>query len=113
MRIEAYDFGTIKVDGETYTGDLKIISNTVFPGWWRLEGHLLKAADIPDVFEAAPEVLVVGTGYSGLMSISAEVKSRLDELGIELIAKPTGQAYHEFNRLVNKRRVAFVAHLTC
>ena len=113
MKIEAYDFGTITVDGKTYTSDLKIIGDTVLPGWWRIEGHLLKTADILDVLEAAPEVLVVGTGYSGLMAISGEVKSRLEELGIRLIAKPTGQAYHEFNRLAQSRKVAFAAHLTC
>jgi hypothetical protein len=113
MRIDAYDFGSITIDGKTYTRDLKIIDGRVIPDWWRLEGHLLQMADLHDVLDAAPEVLVVGTGSPGMMSVAPEVTRRLGGLGIKIITKPTGQACDEFNRLAAAHNTAFAAHLTC
>lgn len=117
MRIETYDFGCITIDGTVFRNDIKIVNGSVVPDWWRLEGHRLSPADIEDVLEAVPEVLIVGTGDPGLMRVSEEVKTCLARLRIELIAKPTRQACDEFNRLTAARRdparIAFAAHLTC
>jgi hypothetical protein len=113
MRIEAYDFGTIRIDGKTYTRDLKIIGGKVIADWWRMEGHCIFIPDIEDVLEAKPDVLVVGTGAPGLMTVSEEAASRLAELGIELVVKPTRDACDAFNCLSSSRDTAFAAHLTC
>jgi hypothetical protein len=113
MRIESYGFGTITIDGRTFTRDLKIIRGKVLPGWWRKEGHNLVPEDIEDVLAAGPDVLVVGTGHDGLMRLSPAVTIWLRDLGIELVARPTRQACDEFNRLSVDRDAAFAAHLTC
>ena len=117
MRIDAYDFGTITIDGKAFTNDVKIVNGSVISDWWRLEGHRLLPADIEDILRAVPEILVVGTGEPGLMRVSEEVKGRLAEAGIGLTVKPTRQACSEFNRLVtdseDPTKIAFAAHLTC
>ena len=113
MRIEAYDFGRITIDGKTFRNDLKIIRGKIVPSWWRKEGHNLLCADIEDILQAKPEVLIVGTGSPGMMTVSGEVTDRLAELGIELIVKPTRQACDAFNTITNTRDTAFAAHLTC
>ena len=116
MRIEAYDFGSITVDGRTFTNDLKIVRGDIIADWWRIEGHRLQAADIDDVLKARPRVLVVGTGDPGMMKVSGEVRTSLAELGIELVEHPTRRACEEFNNLVaagDPATVAFAAHLTC
>ena len=113
MRIEAYDFGSIRIDGEVFTSDIKIVRGVVVPGWWRREGHNLLPEDIEDILEARPDVLVVGTGYNGLMKISRAMEARLAEAGIRLVAKPTRRACEEFNDLSPTQDVAFAAHLTC
>ncbi len=113
MKIDAYEWGTITIDGETYTRDLKIINNKVVPKWWRKEGHNLLPEDVEDIFDARPGVLVVGTGHDGLMQVSETVTKRLGDAGIQLIAKPTRQAVDEFNRLAGSPDIAFAAHLTC
>ena len=113
MKIEAYSFGTITIDGKTFTTDLKIVRGTVLPGWWRKEGHNLLPEDIEDVFEAKPDILVVGTGHDGLMRVSRAARERLAEAGIELVAMATRQAVDEFNTLSPARDTAFTAHLTC
>lgn len=113
MTIEAYDWGTIAIDGHTYTSDVKIVHGIVVSNWWRKEGHNLLPEDIEDIFEAKPEVLVVGTGHNGLMQVSAAVREQLADTGIELVAEPTRKAVGEYNRLSGTRDTAFAAHLTC
>ncbi len=111
--IEAYRFGSITVDGETYTGDIKIVEGLVVPGWWRVEGHRLAARDIEDILEARPDVLVVGTGNPGLMEVAPETARRLEQLDILLVARPTAEAVEVYNDMLGQRKVAFAAHLTC
>jgi hypothetical protein len=116
MRIEAFDFGTITVDGRTFTDDIKIVRGAVVADWWRIQGHKLQSADIDDILQARPDVLVVGTGDPGMMTVSGEVRRHLADLGIELIEQPTRRACEKFNDLVaagDPARVAFAAHLTC
>jgi hypothetical protein len=113
VKIEAYDFGAVTIDGVTYTADLKIIDGKVIPNWWRVEGHNLLVDDIGDILSERPDIVVVGTGHSGLMQVSDEVRQALVRAGIQLVAKPTGEACGIFNDLSASKRVAFAAHLTC
>jgi len=67
-------------------------------------------------FQTLPqlEVLVVGTGYYGIVKISPEVETVLKSQGIELVAQPTKEACQTFNKLLkSNRRVAGAFHLTC
>jgi len=111
--IEAYRFGSITVDGETYTGDIKIVEGRVVADWWRIEGHRLAAADIEDILEARPDVLVVGKGDPGLMEVPPETEKQLEALDILLVARPTADAVKAYNDMLGQRKVAFAAHLTC
>ncbi len=111
--IEEYHFGSITVDGRTYTSDIKIVDGRVVPGWWRIAGHEVAVADIEDILRARPDVLIVGKGDPGLMEVAPETGKRLDDLGILLVAKPTAEAVKLYNGLVGRRKVAFAAHLTC
>ena len=113
VTIEDYHFGSIKVDGRTYTDDIKIVDGRVVPDWWRIEGHKIAVADIEDILKAKPDVLVVGKGDPGLMEVLPETEERLEELDILLIAKPTTEAVKTYNSMLGQRKVAFAAHLTC
>ncbi|HFC98539.1 MAG TPA: hypothetical protein ENJ40_08815 [Thermosulfurimonas dismutans] len=112
--IEAYRFGEMVIEGRAYRRDLKIIEGRVHPDWWRKEGHLLQPEDLEDVWAARPEILVVGTGASGVMRVDPRVKEKAASLGIELEAYPTSRAVERFNQLqAQGRRVAGAFHLTC
>jgi len=82
-------------------------------GWWRREGHRLHVDDLKEVLQERPEVLIVGTGYSGLMRVPNEVSDYVKTKGIELIVQSTREACKIFNRLIQSRRVVAVLHLTC
>ena len=113
--IESYVSGrSMRVDGKTYTTDLKIIGDTVKDNWWRRDGHRLLSDDIVDILESRPDVLVVGTGYSGNLYIPANLRRDLAERGVRLLSERTAEAVELFNRHWNQEEnVAGAFHLTC
>lgn len=114
--IESYRFGRIVIDGQVHAKDVVILPERVIGGWWRKEGHALHAEDLAAVFEAAPQVLVVGQGAYGMMQVTEGTERALKQAGIELVALPTGEAVEAYNRLrdeCGERVVAAALHLTC
>ena len=111
--IETYRFGHIVIDGQPYDRDVIILPHRVLGGWWRKEGHLLHTDDLEAVFEAMPDVLIVGQGAYGRMEVTPETRQALQAVNIELIALPTKEACQAYNRLRNLRTVAAALHLTC
>jgi hypothetical protein len=111
--IDSYEFGRIVINGKRYDSDLIVFSDKVRSGWWRKEGHRLHVEDLKEVLEVKPEVLVVGTGYSGLMTVPPETRKYIESKGIELMVQKTTEACETFNRLVKSRKVVAALHLTC
>ena len=111
--IESYSFGSMVVDGKEYTSDLIIYPDRIQSSWWRIEGHRLSIEDIQEILEAKPEVLVVGTGASGLVEIPEETEKHIRSKGIRLIAQKTEEAYKTFNELSKSKKVIGAFHLTC
>jgi len=111
--IESYGFGRIKISGKLYTSDVIIYPDRVNDRWWRNEGHRLSIEDLKDVWQTEPEVLIVGTGYSGLMKVPEEVKKYVVSRKIEFIAESTREAYKTFNRLALTKKTVAALHITC
>ncbi len=113
MKIEYYSFGRITIDRKTYTSDVIIYPGRVDSSWWRKEGHNLNIVDLTDVINAKPEVLVVGTGSSGLMKVPKETISHLESKGIKVHVSLTEKAVELFNKLQKDKIVIAALHLTC
>ncbi len=111
--IESYSFGSMVIGGKEYTSDLIIYPDRIQSSWWRIEGHRLDIEDIKEILEAKPEVLVVGTGASGLVEIPEETERHIKSKGIRLIAQKTEEAYKTFNALAKSKKVIGAFHLTC
>jgi len=111
--VDSYQFGQIVISGKKYTSDVIIFPDRVKESWWRKSGHQLCLDDIAEVLTEKPEVLVVGTGASGLVRVLPEVKQSLDAQGIKLIAEPTSEACNTYNQLCHSQRVVAALHLTC
>jgi len=114
--IDSYDFGVIVINSKRYRSDVIVFLERVMDGWWRREGHRLYVEDLTEILnhEPKPEMLVVGTGYYGIMKISPEVENALKSHGIELVAQPTMEACQMFNKLLkSNKRVVGAFHLTC
>ncbi|MDH7494218.1 MAG: MTH938/NDUFAF3 family protein [Candidatus Saccharicenans sp.] len=112
MRIESYSFGRLVIEGKTYAADLIIVGEEILPNWWRREGHSLCPEDLKLIIERKPEILVIGTGAYGAMDVPYETEKFLEEEGIEIIWKPTGEAVDIFNS-ISGRKKAGAFHLTC
>ena len=111
--IDSYHFGQIVIDGRKYSSDVIIFPNRVQDAWRRKKSHELTLEDIKDIMAENPEVLIVGTGASGLMRVLPEVEQETETRNIKLIAKPTGEACDIYNQLSDIQRVVAALHLTC
>jgi len=111
--IESCEFGCIVIKGKRYATDVIIYPDHVEDNWWREEGHSLSPVDLWAVVQAKPEVLVVGTGYSGLMRVLPETEKYLREQGVRLIAERTTEAVRIYNQLCPSTKVVAALHLTC
>jgi len=111
--VDSYQFGLIVVNGKKYTSDVIIFPERVRGSWWRKSGHQLCLGDIAEVMTENPEVLIVGTGASGLVRVLPEVQEELEAKGIKLIAEPTNEACQIYNHLCHSQKVAAALHLTC
>jgi len=112
--IENYHFGSIKIDGQKFENDVFIDLNEKVSFWWREESHLFQKKDIESFLEKKPEIIIFGTGKSGIARLSQELKDFLESLGIKIIVEPTEQAIESYNQAKkqDKKVIAFL-HLTC
>lgn len=112
MTINSYRFGEMVVDGRRYTRDLVIRDGAVLPDWWRREGHRLALEDLKKHLSKKYEVIIVGTGASGMMEVPEEVERYLMSKTSRLVIERTAEASREYNES-GGRRVLAAFHLTC
>ena len=111
--IDSYRFGQVVVNGKKYTSDVIIFPDGVRDNWRRKTAHQLCLKDIAEVMTKNPEVLVVGTGASGLMKVLPEVEQAVETQGIKLIVEATDKARHTYNQVSHSQRVVAALHITC
>jgi len=114
MKIDSYHFGEIVIDGKEYKNDVMIYRNVV-EGWWRAQGHHLQLKDLDWLLEQEPlpEVMILGKGRYGLMTVPDNVVKALQKREIEVVAQNTKEACETYNELVSSKRVAAALHLSC
>lgn len=113
MKIDRYSFGKITIDSKTYISDVIIYPDRVDSSWWRKEGHYLQVADLTDVINATPDVLIIGTGNSGAMVVPEETIRHIKSKGIDVQIEKTEKAVEIFNSLKDNKKVVAALHLTC
>ena len=111
--IESYSFGQILINGKKHNSDLIIFKDHIFDNWWRREGHKLCIDDIEEIINKKPDILIIGTGYYGLMKVPLELIKYLEANNIEVIIKKTKDACDEYNALHQKKNIIAAFHLTC
>ena len=114
LLIRSYSFGSVTVDDRTFRSDVIIYPDRVDADWWRADGHVLAFTDLVGPVAAKPDMLVVGTGFLGVMKVPDETRRSLEENGIELVVERTQKAVEVFNELRTQgRHVIAALHLTC
>lgn len=113
MKIKSYEFGRILIDEKEYRNDVIIFEDYVKGDWWRKDGHRLQVDDLKEIVKRTPELLIVGTGYSGIMVVPKDIEDYLNSLGIELKVMNTRKAVDLYNKISGEKKVVAALHLTC
>ena len=112
--INSCSFGFMVIDGRNYNSDLIIYPDgRIVDSWHRKKGHRLSTDDIRELIETDPDVIIAGTGTSGLVVPEKELKKLLSEKGIQFIHAPNQEAIELYNDFSLKKRVGACFHLTC
>jgi hypothetical protein len=113
MKVEHYSFGLIKLNGQEFRHDVIVYGDFV-KKWWRKEGHRVQVEDVEDILRLRPEMVVIGTGYYGVVRVDREVIEKLRDEGIDVICEESRKAVETYNKLLEEgKKVALAIHLTC
>lgn len=116
--IEDVRFGRITVDGRPYEYDIVIYpSGKIEPRKKEISkrkhgtSHKFDPDELREYLGEDFDVLIVGTGIYGMLSLLPESRGLAG--GREIIEKPTPEAARLFNELRKKKRVLGIFHVTC
>ena len=112
MKLTGYRFGRVEANGLVYEHDL-IVTPTEVREWRRREGHRVHPEDLAPALAAQPQVIVIGTGFSGLLHPTPEAEQALTDRRVELVVERTGLAVEAYHELAPSRRACALLHLTC
>jgi len=114
VKINSTEFGSITIDGETYRNDVVISWDGTVKEIRTSLRHVFGEPELKDILIKMPELIVIGTGDSGLLRVSEEVKRKCKQNAIELVYDISKKAIVKFNENVakGKRVIAFI-HVTC
>ena len=112
--IENISFGQIVINGVKYNTDVLVYPDeSVTNSWWRKEGHRLSIDDIQPLLDACPDILIAGTGMSGMMKPETGLINYLEKEGIKFFALKNSKAVEQYNNLIHEKKAAACFHLTC
>jgi hypothetical protein len=118
VKLEYPSFGRIMVDGREYEHDIVIYpSGKVEQREKEISkkkhgtSHMLDPEELVQYLQEKFDVLIVGTGMYGRLSLLPE--SREFVKGKEVVELPTREAVELFNKLYGTRRVLGIFHVTC
>ncbi len=112
--IEDYGFGSMTVNGKTYSNDLILHGETVLDdSWWREDGHNIAIKDLAGLPEEF-DVLVIGNGANGVCQVPEKTIDHVKKTGADVIVEKTGKATETYNQLLSEGKDVIGAfHLTC
>jgi polyphosphate kinase 2 (PPK2 family) len=110
--IDSFAYGAIEVDGRRYESDVLILPNGTVETWQPKDGEVLLAKHVKGVLKAQPEVIVMGTGTVGNLSLHPKAEKRLEQAGIEVLTYRTHKACDTYRQLRGQRRLAALLHIT-
>ncbi len=113
MKVGKYSFGRITINGKAYMSDVIIYPDRVDSSWWRREGHSLHMEDLTKVIDARPDVIVIGTGFYGVMQVPGTLVHELIAKGIEVHVSTTADAIKLYNDILDSKKAIACLHITC
>lgn len=117
-RFESIEWGAVVVDGEEFDYDVELTPGGELKPRTsedkKLGSHTFSKEEFVEMYEDGAEVVVVGTGTSGLAKLSSEAQAFLNEKSIEVVKSSSDKAIEEYNKLSGEgKKVAAIIHITC
>ncbi|MEN6410094.1 MAG: Mth938-like domain-containing protein [Anaerolineaceae bacterium] len=117
-KIEKTQFGSITITGEEYEHDVIIrLNGKVEKRKKKLSkaiygtSHILSLAEAEYVYEDGAKWMIIGTGQSGMVTLSDDAARFFKEQGCKVIMLPTPEAIHFWNESEGAGISLF--HVTC
>lgn len=111
-KIEKINFGDIRINGKSYgEKDIILYPDSVIE---KQKTHEISASDFEQLILYEPEIVVIGTGFNGLVKIDKKIQeiAKKEEIGLEI--EKTPQALEKFEELLGKgKKVVAWVHTTC
>ena len=117
-KIDKTKFGSITIAGEEYEHDViirlngkvekrkKKLSKEIFG-----TSHIISLAEAEHVYEDGTRVIIIGTGQSGMVTLSDEAAQFLQQKGCQVTMLPTPKAIRCWNETEDVEIGLF--HVTC
>ncbi len=116
--IDKTEFGSITIAGETYEHDVIIRLDgevtkrkKTLPKELYGTSHIVSQAEAEYVYEPGATRLIVGTGQSGMVTLSEEAAAFLKEKGVAVELRPTPEAIRCWDEASGATIGLF--HITC
>ena len=108
-RLEVENLGTLK-DAKLWPGggrewNWKETGTEHKPG--------IQIADVEELVQHGAEVVILSRGRTGILGVTDETLSWLDERAVEVEVLRTPKAIDEYNRLAGERKAGALIHSTC
>ena len=117
-RIDQTEFGSITIAGEEFEHDVIIrLNGAVKKRKKKLSkaiygtSHVVSLAEAEHVYEAGAQSLIVGTGQTGNVKLSAEAADFFKRMNCQVELLPTPQAIYTWNEA--KGALIGLFHVTC
>lgn len=112
IKIDFTKFGEVSINGKIYYSDMLVCWDGKIE--FRVKKHIFDMDDFIALLKMKPEVIVIGTGQTGIVKISDEVRQTAEDKKIKLYVDPSPKAVDMFNGLVaqGKKAIALI-HTTC
>lgn len=118
MKIDSTEFGSITINGTTYSHDILIsMSGEVSKRKKKLSkkyygtSHIISREEAEFVYEKNCKNLIVGAGQYGNVTLSPEAAEFFEHHDCRVILQPTPEAIETYNKIRDKTIGLF--HVTC
>ena len=119
VKIEKVSWGKVKVNGKIYHQVLLIGDQVLERDKDKLETlfgttHQIGNWEEDLLFSKNPDIILIASGWNGVLKVSQNFKARSAKLGIELKVVLTGKVVSKYNQLVSQgKQVNVLIHTTC
>lgn len=118
-KINKVSWGKVRIDDQKYWQVL-VIASEIIPR--KVEAikekygtdHLVSSEEQKLLLSKNPEVILIASGWSGVLKVQEEFREKIKAKGVELKTLLTPRAVKEYNQLVTEgKRVNALIHTTC